>query len=118
MARVSTKENKNIYQITREGLKLSREAASELLESIPPERIEKIGEVGVVLLRDALDLLEGLQMEGAGLCAERRAAKVCQRGGPVQIDLLPASAAGQHSAQQREKYDSCKNSAIHDGFLL
>lgn len=57
-------------------------------------------------------------MEGAGLCAERRAAKVCQRGGPVQIDLLPASAAGQHGAQQREKYDSCKNSAIHDGFLL
>ena len=42
MARVSTKENKNIYQITREGLKLSREAASELLESIPPECIEKI----------------------------------------------------------------------------
>ena len=42
MARVSTKENKNIYQLTREGLKLSREAAGELLESIPPERIEKI----------------------------------------------------------------------------
>lgn len=42
MARVSTKENKNIYQLTREGLKLSREAASELLESVPPERIEKI----------------------------------------------------------------------------
>ena len=42
MARVSTKENKNIYQLTREALKLSREAASELLETIPPERIEKI----------------------------------------------------------------------------
>ena len=42
MARVSTRENKNVYQLTREGLKLSREAASELLESIPPERIEKI----------------------------------------------------------------------------
>ena len=42
MARVSTKENKNIYQRTREELKLSREAASQLLESIPPERIEKI----------------------------------------------------------------------------
>ena len=42
MARVSTKENKNIYQLTREGLKLSREAASELLKVIPPERIEKI----------------------------------------------------------------------------
>ncbi|MBE6935768.1 MAG: XRE family transcriptional regulator [Ruminococcaceae bacterium] len=42
MARVSTKENKNIYQTTREGLQLSREAASELLECIAPERIEKI----------------------------------------------------------------------------
>ena len=42
MARVSTKENKNIYQTTREGLKLTREAASELLETIAPERIEKI----------------------------------------------------------------------------
>ena len=42
MARVSMKENKNIYQTTREGLKLTREAASELLETIAPERIEKI----------------------------------------------------------------------------
>lgn len=42
MARVSTKENKNIYQTTRESLKLTREATSELLESIAPERIDKI----------------------------------------------------------------------------
>ena len=42
MAKVSTKENKNIYQITREELGLSREAASELLQTIPPERIERI----------------------------------------------------------------------------
>ena len=42
MARASTKENKNIYQLTREALHLTREAAGELLESIPPERIEKI----------------------------------------------------------------------------
>lgn len=42
MARVSTKENKNIYQKTREALRLTRETASELLESITPERIEKI----------------------------------------------------------------------------
>ncbi len=34
MARVSTKENKNIYQLTRESLKLTRESASELLETI------------------------------------------------------------------------------------
>jgi len=42
MARVSTKENKNIYQRTRESLQLTREAASELLEGLTPERIEKI----------------------------------------------------------------------------
>lgn len=42
MGRVSTKANKTIYQQRREELGLSREKASELLESIPPERIEKI----------------------------------------------------------------------------
>lgn len=42
MARASTKENKNIYHKTREALQLTRESASELLESISPERIEKI----------------------------------------------------------------------------
>lgn len=42
MARASTKENKNLYHKTREALQLTRETASELLESIAPERIEKI----------------------------------------------------------------------------
>ena len=42
MARVSTKENKTEYQIRREELGLSREKASELLETITPERIERI----------------------------------------------------------------------------
>ena len=42
MARASTRENKTIYQTTRENLKLSREAAEELLETVSAERIEKI----------------------------------------------------------------------------
>ena len=42
MPRVSSKEDKNMYFLKREELKLTREQASELLESIPPERIEKI----------------------------------------------------------------------------
>ena len=42
MARASTKENKTVYHKTRESLRLTREAASELLETIAPERIEKI----------------------------------------------------------------------------
>ena len=42
MPRISTKENKNIYHQTREALGLTREAASELLQTLSPERIEKI----------------------------------------------------------------------------
>ena len=50
MGRVSTKENKTVYQISRENLGYSREKASEvlgwispeLLETMAPERIEKI----------------------------------------------------------------------------
>ena len=42
MARKSTRENKNIFQLTREGLGLTREEASELLETMSPERVEKI----------------------------------------------------------------------------
>lgn len=42
MGRVSVKENKNRYQLAREELGLSREKASDLLGTIPSERIEKI----------------------------------------------------------------------------
>ena len=42
MGRVSVKENKNLYQLKREALGLSRDRASELLEGLSPERIEKI----------------------------------------------------------------------------
>ena len=42
MGRASIKENKNVYQLKREELGFSREKASELLECVPPERIEKI----------------------------------------------------------------------------
>lgn len=42
MGRISVKENKNVYHVIREELGLSRAQASELLESITPERIERI----------------------------------------------------------------------------
>ena len=42
MLRSSIKENKTVYQQRREELGLSREKASELLVSMPPERIERI----------------------------------------------------------------------------
>ena len=42
MGRKSTKENKNIYQISREEQNLTREAAASLMEFISSDRIEKI----------------------------------------------------------------------------
>ena len=42
MGRMSTKENKTEYQLIREELGLTREKASELMEWITPDRIEKI----------------------------------------------------------------------------
>lgn len=42
MGRKSTKKNKNYYQEIRESLNLTRQKASELLEFISDDRIEKI----------------------------------------------------------------------------
>lgn len=42
MGRKSTRENKNIYQISREAAELTREAAAEQLQFISSDRIEKI----------------------------------------------------------------------------
>lgn len=42
MGRKSTRENKNIYQISREAAGLSREAAAEAMGVLSSDRIEKI----------------------------------------------------------------------------
>ena len=42
MGRKSIKENKNIYQISRENMELSRDAAAEVLGFVSADRIEKI----------------------------------------------------------------------------
>jgi len=42
MGRKSTRENKSIWQTTREELGLTREKAAELIPGFSPERIEKI----------------------------------------------------------------------------
>ena len=42
MGRRSTKEDKNIYQQSRENMDLSREAAEEILQFVSADRIEKI----------------------------------------------------------------------------
>ncbi len=42
LGRRSTKENKSIWQTTRESLELTRERAADLIPGFSPERIEKI----------------------------------------------------------------------------
>ncbi len=42
MGRKSTRENKNIYQVSRENLELTRDKAAQLLKFVSAERIEKI----------------------------------------------------------------------------
>ena len=42
MGRRSVKENKSVYQLTREELGLTREKAAELVPGFSPERLEKI----------------------------------------------------------------------------
>ncbi len=42
MGRGSTRKNKNVYQLSRERAKLTRNQASELMEGITADRIEKI----------------------------------------------------------------------------
>jgi len=67
VARKSTKENKTVYQIRREELGLSREKASELLETIPPERIERI-ETGKFTAYPDEILVMAEKYQDPGLC--------------------------------------------------
>ena len=67
MARVSTKENKAIYQLTRESLKPTWEDASELLVTMFPERIEKIENERSMPHPDEV-LLMSDQYKQPGLC--------------------------------------------------
>ena len=48
MGRNSTKENKNIYQKSREKAGLTREAAAEKMVYVSPDRIEKIENRGMI----------------------------------------------------------------------
>ena len=47
MARVSTREEKNVYQLRREELGLSRERAAALLNGISEDKIYRIEAKGV-----------------------------------------------------------------------
>lgn len=83
MGRVSVKKNKNVYQLSRERRKLSREAAGELLVHVSPERIEKI-ESG----RSAPHPDEVLMME-RGYCDPELTNYYCTHECPIGMKYEP-----------------------------
>lgn len=83
MGKKSTKENKNIYQLNRENLDLTREKASELLESITADRIEKI-ENGRSLPHPDEILIMAEKYKNPSLCNH-----YCSQECPIGIQYVP-----------------------------
>ena len=67
MGRKSTRENKSIYQVTRENLGLTREKAGELIPGFSPERIEKIENERMQIRPDDVKLMAEYY-KAPGLC--------------------------------------------------
>ena len=67
MGRKSTKENKSIYQLTREELGLTREKAGELIPGFSQERIEKIENERVQIRPEDVRLM-AQYYKAPGLC--------------------------------------------------
>lgn len=67
MGRKSVKENKSIYQITRENLGLTREKAGELIPGFSQERIEKIENDRIQIRPEDVKLLAEYY-KAPGLC--------------------------------------------------
>lgn len=83
MGRSSTKKNKNIYHTTRESLNLSRAQASELLEVIAEDRIEKIENEKIVAHpEDILTMAKGYK--APHLCNH-----YCSQECPIGMEYVP-----------------------------
>lgn len=83
MGRKSTKENKNIYQISRENMGYSREAAAEHLRFISADRIEKIeNEKTVPHPEEVLAMADGYK--NPSLCNY-----FCSRECPIGMEYVP-----------------------------
>lgn len=83
MGRLSTKENKTPFQTSREELGLSRDAASEILDWISPERIEKI-ENGKAQMQPDEALAMSAAYKNPGLC-NHYCANIC----PIGQEYVP-----------------------------
>ena len=91
MGRASVKANKTIYQQTREKLKLTREAAAELMDGMSEDRIEKM-ENGRAQIRPEDVLIMAAAYKAPGL-KNYYCANECpigrKRVSPVTLNQLP-----------------------------
>ncbi|MBR6593814.1 MAG: helix-turn-helix transcriptional regulator [Clostridia bacterium] len=78
MGKASVKKNKSIYQTTRERLELSREAASELMVGITPERLERLENGKQPILPE--DVLAMAKAYNAPILCNRYCAEDCPIG--------------------------------------
>ena len=83
MGRKSTRENKSIYQLTRENLGLTREKAGELIPGFSPERIEKIENERIQIRPDDVRLMAEYY-RAPGLCNY-----YCSQECPIGRDRTP-----------------------------
>ena len=83
MGRKSIRKNKNVYQLSREAAGLTREAASERMETVSPERIEKIESEKALPHPDEIVLMERAY-GNPELCNH-----YCSRECPIGIDSVP-----------------------------
>lgn len=83
MGRKSIKENKSIYQITREKLGLTREKAGELIPGFSQERIEKIENDRVMIRPEDVKLMAEYY-KAPGLCNY-----FCSHECPIGQDRVP-----------------------------
>lgn len=91
MGRVSTKENKNVYQLKRESLGLSREKAAELLEFVSEDRLYRIEHDEVKPHPDEVILMAD-KYKDPSLCnhfCSKHCEIGCQNSFEVEIKDLP-----------------------------
>lgn len=78
MGRASTKENKTPFQLAREELGYTREKASEVLQVITPEQLEKIeNEKTTPYPEEVLALSKGYHMHFIFLSAAKYRPLIC-----------------------------------------
>ena len=91
MGKKSVKQNKNIYQISREEAELTRDKASELMEFVSSDRIEKIESEKTVPHPDEIMAMAedtSTNVGTGGMITKLHAAKICSN---AHCDMVIAS---------------------------